>query len=246
VRTLPSAAFVGLVIATAVAGVVLAFGAPAGPPASATGVVPATVDATVAEFGCAALGHPFSSSVIEVADGRLRGAPPTGVAVAVDPAGRSVAWAASFPLHAVLVTSGERVHVYAYDPPMDRDARLSAPLDPVGMPARVDGVVVCWRVGGAGLAWCPPEFWADPASDTAWRATGIAPGDRFVDRLGFEPARSEIARELGAPPAPTLRQVLAAPGWYGRDAAELVADLLSEAHPDVLFSGGRIAGTCPL
>jgi hypothetical protein len=246
VRTLPALAFVGLVVATAVAGVVLALTAPVRPLASAGGVVPVIVADDAVGADCTVLGHPFGSEVLTVADGRIDGAPPAGVALAVDPGGRTVAWAASFPLHAVLVAAGERTHVYAYEPPGDRDAGLAAPHDPGGLPARIERVLLCWRVDGVGLSWCPPEFWADPASSAAWTATGIAPDDRFADVLGFAPARSEAARGLGAPSAPSLRQVVAAPGWYGRDVAELVADVLSDAHPDVPFAGTRPSGTCPL
>ena len=241
-----STTFVLAVLAIAVAGVVLAFTAPAGLRTSMAGAAPTAVDASTGDPGCGALGLPFTSGVLEVADGRVLGTPPAGVALSVDPGGRTVAWAAAFPLHAILVGAGGRVHVYAYDPPLTRDAGLSAPRDGGGLPARVDRLLVCWTADGVEVAWCPPEHWASPASTPAWRTAGVDPGERFSERLGFEPTRSEVARELGAPLSPTLRQVLVAPQWYGTDTADLVADLLSDMHPDVAFTGARPTGSCPL
>ncbi len=244
---LPSTVFVLAVVSTAAAGIVLAFTAPAGLPTSMAGAVPDGVDVAVeGDVSCEGLGLPFGSGVLEVADGRIAGSPPPGVALTVDPGGRSLAWAASFPVQAVVVGARGRLHIYTYAPPTSRDAGLAAPRDGGGMPVRIDRALVCWGADDVEVAWCPPEFWASPASDRAWRATGVAPGERFSDRFGFEPPRSEVARELGAPISPTLRQIVVAPQWYGGDAADLVADLLSELHPDVAFIGPRPADTCPL
>ena len=104
-----STAFVLTVLAIAVAGVVLAFTAPSPLRTSMAGAAPAAVDAaTDGDPSCGGLGLPFASDVLEVAAGRVVGTPPPGVALTVDPGGRTVAWAAAFPLHAVLVE---------YDPP---------------------------------------------------------------------------------------------------------------------------------
>lgn len=242
-----SAAFVLTALAIAVAGVVLAFTAPAGLRTSVAGAVPTRVDVSASwDVSCGELGLPFASDVLEVADGRLRDAPPPGVALTVDPGGRSVAWAAAFPLERVVVGAGGRLHVYAHDPPTTRDAGLAAPRDGGGLPVRIDRVVVCWGADGVEVAWCPPTFWASPASEPEWSAAGVSPVERFSARFGVEPPRSAVARELGAPLSPTLRQVLVAPQWYGADAADLVADLLSDRHPGVTFSGPRPADACPL
>jgi len=242
-----SAAFVLTALAIAVAGVVLAFTAPAGLRTSAAGAAPTRVDVSASgDVSCGELGLPFASDVLEVTDGRLRDAPPPGVALTVDPGGRTVAWAAAFPVHAVVVGAAGRLHVYAYDPPTTRDAGLSAPRDGGGMPVGVDRLLVCWSADGVEVAWCPPGFWAAPTSETDWRDAGVDPGERFSARFGVEPERSAAARELGAPLSPTLRQVLVAPQWYGPAAAELVADLLSDRHPDVAFAGARPADACPL
>jgi len=242
-----STAFVLTALAIAVAGVVLAFTAPTGLRTSAAGAAPIRVDAAATgDVSCGGLGLPFTSEVLEVADGRLRGTPPPGVALTVDPGGRTVAWAAAFPVHAVVVGAAGRLHVYAYDPPLTRDAGLSAPRDGGGMPVRVDRLLVCWTADGVAVDWCPPTFWAAPTSAPAWRAAGVDPGERFSARFGVEPERSAAARELGAPLSPTLRQVLVAPQWYGPAAADLVADLLSDRHPDVAFAGARPADACPL
>jgi hypothetical protein len=242
-----STAFVLTVLAIAVAGVVLAFTAPSPLRTSMAGAAPAAVDAaTDGDPSCGGLGLPFASDVLEVAAGRVVGTPPPGVALTVDPGGRTVAWAAAFPLHAVLVGAGGRVHVYAYEPPLTRDAGLSAPRDGGGLPVRIDRVLVCWTADGVEVAWCPPGFWASPASEAAWRAAGVAPDERFSARFGVEPPRSAVARDLGAPLSPTLRQVLVARQWYGADAADLVADLLSDRHPGVTFAGARLADACPL
>lgn len=239
-------AFVLTALAIAAAGVVLAFTTPVALRTSMAGTAPSTVDVAAGDLTCGGLGLPFASDVLEVADGRVRGTPPPGVALTVDPGGRTVAWAAAFPLHAVVVGSGGRLHVYAYEPPLTRDAGLSAPRDGAGLPARVDRLLVCWTADGVDVDWCPPTFWAAPSSDPAWRATDVGPGERFSGWFGFEPTRSEVARELGAPLSPTLRQVLVAPQWYGPDTAELVADLLSDRHPDVAFVGARPTDACPL
>lgn len=244
---LRSSAFVLVVLAIAVAGVVLAFTAPVGLPTSMTGVAPRRVDvATAGDVTCGGLGAPFGSDVLEVVDGRVVGTPPSGVALTVDPGGRSAAWAAAFPLAAVVVGSGGQLHVYAYEPARTRDAGLSAPRDGGGMPVRIDRLLACWGAEGVEVAWCPPEFWAEPAHLAEWTVAGVDPDERFSARFGTEPPRSEAARALGAPLSPTLQQVVVAPRWYGADTAVLVADLLSELHPAVTFVGSRPAGTCPL
>lgn len=242
-----STAFVLAVLAIAVAGVVLAFTAPSGLRTSVAGAAPARIDvATAGDVTCGDLGLPFSSRVMQVVDGRVDDAPPGGVALTVDPGGRSVAWAAAFPLHAVVVGAGGRLNVYAYDPPLTRDAGLMAPRDGGGLPIGIDRLLVCWSADGVDVAWCPPSFWAAPTSAPAWRLADVRTDERFSARFGFEPTRSEVARELGAPLSPTLQQVLVAPQWYGTETAALVADLLSELHPDVPFTGARPTETCPL
>lgn len=242
-----STAYVLLVLAIAVAGVALAFTVPAGPRTSTAGTTPSQVDVAAAgDVTCGGLGLPFGSRELEVVAGRVADAPPGGVALTVDPGGRTVAWAAAFPLHAVVVGAGSRLHVYAYDPPLTRDAGLMAPRDGGGLPIRIDRLQVCWGADGVDVAWCPPSFWATPASAPAWRSAQVNGDERFSARFGFEPTRSEVARELGAPLSPTLRQVLVAPQWYGAETAALVADLLSELHPDVPFTGARPTETCPL
>lgn len=45
---------------------------------------------------------------------------------------------------------------------------------------------------------------------------------------------------------PTLQQVLDDPQFYGGEAANNVGALLSDAHPDVNFTGDRTEDTCPL
>jgi hypothetical protein len=224
-----SSAFVLTALAVAVAGVVLAFTAPTAARGSMAGIAPTAVD--VAEAGdvtCGGLGLPFSSGVLEAADGRVVDAPPPGVAVTVDPGGRTVAWAAAFPLHTIVVGAGGRLHVYAYEPPLTRDARLVAPRDGGGLPDRVDRLLVCWTADGVAVDWCPPTFWAAPTSDPAWSATGVGPGERFSAWFGFEPTRSEVARELGAPLSPTLRQVL---DRRGRGRERHVGARMHDAQP---------------
>ena len=181
-------AFVLAVLGIAVGGVVLALTAPVTTTTSVAGAVPERLDvAATGDPTCGGMGLPFTSDVIAVEDGRLASAPPPGVALTVDPGGRSVAWAAAFPLERVVVGAGGRLHVYAHDPPTTRDAGLAAPRDGGGLPVRIDRVVVCWGADGVEVAWCPPTFWAATVTGSAWAATDIDPDDRSSSSTTLPP-----------------------------------------------------------
>ncbi len=87
--------------------------------------------------------------------------------------------------------------------------------------------------------WCSPGYWRNHPD--AWAATGISP-----NTLYGETAVSKLGQKAGAPTNPTLWQVLQSPQYYGGDAFNAVADLLSDAHPDVNFDGTRYEDSCPL
>jgi len=247
--SLRSSAFVSLVLAIAVAGIVLALvDGTASEPVSAGGIVPVVVEAAApgGNVTCDQLGLPFTSGRIDVVAGALAEPPPDGVVLVLDPDGVAFAWTATFPLTAVIAKGSDAANVYAYDPAATSDAGLAAPPNAAGGPAELSSVTVCWTTLAEPSAWCSPGFWRQPQYAGAWEATGVDPDDRYSAWFGVEPPRTPLARSLGAPAGPTLIQVLRAPQWYGVMTTEAVADLLSSLHPAVPFRGIREADSCPL
>ncbi|HEX5568315.1 MAG TPA: hypothetical protein VFY14_15555, partial [Streptomyces sp.] len=64
------------------------------------------------------------------------------------------------------------------------------------------------------------------------------------DVFGAPPPRSPQGIRQGAPTDPTLQEVIDNPQWYGGDAANNVADALSQAA-GLNFTGERV-DNCPL
>jgi len=99
------------------------------------------------------------------------------------------------------------------------------------------------------VQWCSPGYWRNHQDEATEAATagGFSLTDTYASHFGSAPALSKKAQKDGASSNPTLWQVLQSPQWYGGDAYNKVADLLSEAHPDVDFEAGdaRIEN-CPL
>lgn len=99
--------------------------------------------------------------------------------------------------------------------------------------------------------WCSPGYWRQPQHEDSWAATGLEPSDLYSEVFdGAVPPVSRKARACSDPvkvPAnPTLMQVLTNPQCYGGDAFNLVADALSDAHPDINYAGNRVPNACPL
>jgi len=95
--------------------------------------------------------------------------------------------------------------------------------------------------------WCSPGYWKNHPEEAVEAATagGFTMNTLYSSKFGSAPARSPKGVKDGAPTSPTLLQVINNPQWYGGPATNNVADLLSDAHPDVDFSGSRIEN-CPL
>lgn len=73
-------------------------------------------------------------------------------------------------------------------------------------------------------AWCSPGFWKN------------------------SPLQAEATAKLdteGRLPA-NWQDILANPQVYGGEAANAIADILSDLHPDVNFTGERVEDSCPL
>ena len=97
--------------------------------------------------------------------------------------------------------------------------------------------------------WCSPGYWKNHPEEAVIAATagGFSMNDTFASHFGSAPPRKPKGVKDNAPVSPTLLQVLNNPSWYGGDAYNQVADLLSEAHPDVDFAeGGARIENCPL
>jgi hypothetical protein len=144
---------------------------------------------------------------------------------------------------AVIVKAGRGANVWFYDPQIKNDAGL------YGYDNKdVSHVTFCWNPDPVEeeAQWCSPGYWRQPQHSDSWDATGISPDDLFYAKLGYYPTVSKQGQRAGAPTDPTLLQVLQAPQWYGGDAFNAVGDLLSDAHPDVNFTGERVEGSCPL
>lgn len=110
-----------------------------------------------------------------------------------------------------------------------------------------------WKVTGEIMCtipqppqWCSPGYWRQPHHLDSWDATGISPNSYYSSYFGVNPPRTPKGIKDKAPINPTLLQVLQNPQWYGGDAFNKVGDLLSEAHPDVNFTGERVENSCPL
>jgi len=91
-----------------------------------------------------------------------------------------------------------------------------------------------------GGEFCTPGFWKNNPGAVA--ETGVDMTQSY--NALFDPDVNGTAK--GGVANPTLQQVLDSPQFYGGEAANNVAQLLSEAHPDVNFTGERTEDTCPL
>ena len=85
-------------------------------------------------------------------------------------------------------------------------------------------------------AWCSPGYWRQDQHLDSWAATGYSPDDNFFDATGVQATRTPQGIAEGAPEDPTLFEVVDNPQWYGGDDTNIVADLLSAAHPEVNYN----------
>ncbi len=94
--------------------------------------------------------------------------------------------------------------------------------------------------------WCSPGYWRQPHHLDSWTATGYSPSNFFLASFPNYIIPTAKKNPKFAPKAnPTLMDILSSPQIYGGDAFNMVGELLSEAHPDVYFTGNR-EGDCPL
>ncbi|MEU4602505.1 hypothetical protein AB0F43_05960 [Kribbella sp. NPDC023972] len=91
-----------------------------------------------------------------------------------------------------------------------------------------------------GGEFCTPGFWKNNPGAVA--ETGVDMTQSY--NALFDPDVNGTRK--GGVANPTLQQVLDNPQHYGGEAANNVAALLSDAHPDVDFTGERTEDTCPL
>jgi hypothetical protein len=249
-------------VATAL-GAAVALAAPAvattnSTPASVGNVTPVVLDspgpggnATCAQVGLEEFGdadyYEFTSDRVAYdSDGDTFDVPfPAGVTVTVTD-DKSVAFESEFAVGAVIVKGGDGANIYVYDPQDSSDSGLTAPLNARGKPVGLGNLTFCWNPAPQDPEWCSPGFWRQDHHLDAWEATGISPDELYRDHVGSAPDRTNKGVADGASADPTLWQVLQAPQHYGGDAFNMVGDLLSDAHPDVAFTGDRAEDACPL
>jgi len=94
--------------------------------------------------------------------------------------------------------------------------------------------------------WCSPGYWRQPHHLDSWVATGYSPDDLFLASFqGYVLPTAKKNSRFAPNENPTLIDVLSSPQIYGGDAFNKVGELLSDAHPDVNYTGTR-EGSCPL
>jgi hypothetical protein len=91
--------------------------------------------------------------------------------------------------------------------------------------------------------WCSPGYWKNHPAAWAPLAPAITMSTPYTGPINYD---AKKCGRTGAPPHPTLFEVVDNPQCYGGEAANAVADMLSTAHPDISFYGIRVEGSCPL
>ncbi len=203
---------------------------------------------TCAEVGLAffndAAYYEFSSERTNYTDGSFDAAFPAGLSVSTD--GTFVSFSSTFGIGAVIVKGSNNANVYVYEPQVRSDSRLASPPNSSGGPAGLSNITFCWNPEPAPAQWCSPGYWRQPQHLGSWEATGYNMSDLYSAVFGAAPARNRQGVTNNAPVDPTLLEVLSYPQYYGGDAFNAVGDLLSDAHPDVNFTGERVEDSCPL
>jgi hypothetical protein len=204
---------------------------------------------TCADVGLAFFGdagyYEFSSERVNY-NGSFDSAFPAGLVVNTD--GTYVSFSSTFSIGAVIVKGSNDANVYVYEPQVNSDSGLASP--PTGTqqnPAGLSNITFCWNPDEPVIEgqWCSPGYWRQSHHLGSWEATNISPDELYSAYFG-PPTLSRQGMRQNAETNPTLWQVLQSPQWYGGEAFNNVGDLLSEAHPDVNFTGERVEDSCPL
>jgi hypothetical protein len=135
---------------------------------------------------------------------------------------------------AIVVKGGDGSLVYTYGAGVTSGTGLMAPLKNGRYPA-ISNITFCWNVcPPEDCQWCSPGYWRNHLG--AWPA-GYA--DLLYNDF-FSPGFADN---------PTLLQVVSNPQVYGGPATNDVADILSDAHPDIEYCGTQRdaeSHDCPL
>jgi hypothetical protein len=194
---------------------------------------------------CAEVGDfEFSSDRVNYTDGLFDAAFPNGITVSTD--GTYVSWTSTFGIGAVIVKGGNAANVFYYDPQATFGSGLASPVNSSGKPAGLSNITFCWNPEPEPAQWCSPGYWRQDQHLDSWAVTGYSPTDNFAAEIGYTPKLSKLGLAAAASSDPSLWQVLQSPQWYGGEAFNAVGDLLSEAHPDINFTGERVEDSCPL
>ena len=208
---------------------------------------------TCAEVGLAFHGdenyYEFSSSRVNYDDGFIETFP-DGLTVTTN--GTSVSFNSTFGIGAVIVKGSNSANVYEYSPQQDSDSGLASPENSSGHSAGLSNITFCWNPEEVVEAaqWCSPGYWRQEQHLDSWEATGFTPSNFYVLNFDLSTLSFKLnknTKNLGLSQAnPTLMNVLQYPQVYGGEAFNNVGDLLSEAHPDINFTGERVEDSCPL
>jgi len=143
----------------------------------------------------------------------------------------------SIGIDAVVVKGGSAANTFYFDEAFS-GGPLYAPINPSGGPAGVSNVRFCYDPDPAAAEWCSPGYWRQEHHLDSWIATGYSPTDSYNTIFGTTLAGN-----------PSLLTVLQNPKIYASIGAfNNVGDRLSDAHPDVNYTGVRVEGEghCPL
>lgn len=158
------------------------------------------------------------------------------------PGTKTLDFAATIPIEAVIVKGSADANIYDYRPDGTMiDTGLGAPPNASGGSADLSNLTLCSnpQQEQPSNSWCSPGYWRNHPA--AWEATGISPTALYSSYFDVS-TLSKKATNMN----PTLGEVLKAPQTYGGPAFNNVGDLLSDAHPDVNFTGQRTEDSCPL
>jgi hypothetical protein len=193
-----------------------------------------------AGFECSQIGN--YTYALKIAEGAGEGAPNTtetytdgthtNTITISNSDGSTFDWSANGnKIGAVIVKAGQGAKVYKYDPQAQSDTGLVAYQD-----REVSHVTFCWNLDEEPpvAQWCSPGYWRQAHHLDSW-PTNVSPNDKYNTIIG--------GNLIGDP---SLLQVLQSPQIYKGDAFNKVGDYLSTQHPDVNFTGERVADSCPL
>lgn len=168
------------------------------------------------------------------------------VLVSYDPDTKRVDFSANVPIEAAIVKGGADANVYDYRPDgVTLDTGLGAPPNASGGSAGLSNLTFCTNPfdNPPSNEWCSPGYWRQPHHLGSWEATGYSPDELYSNYFGT----NTLSKKAGIGADPTLWEVLQSPQTFGGTAFNNVGDLLSAAHPDVMWDGmERTEDSCPL